>query len=531
MTNSFSEFARAKMFMIIGSNMVEAHPVAATFVKNAVLKGAQLIVVDPRRHALADLANLHVPIRVGSDIAFLNSLMQVLIAEDLYDRSFVGSCTIDFERLAAVVAAFPPERAAGICGIDPAMIRDVARRIAAVKPMMLCYTLGITEHTCGKNNVQAIANLQMLLGNIGMECGGVNPLRGQNNVQGACDMGALPNVFPGYQAVTDASHRAKFAEAWGVERLPDTPGLMIPQMMDGLVSGKIKAFYVFGENLANTEPDIRKVEHELAAAEFLVAQDIFPNETTRFAHVVLPAAAWSENDGTFTNSERRVSRVRTASPPPGLAKPNWWIFRELARRMGHAWAADSARALWDDEISVLAPQLCGIKYHRLDGDGLQWPCPDESHEGTCFLHKDGQFTCGLGVFTPVEWTPPAEEACADYPLVLSTGRRLAHYHTRTQTGRCEGLNDILGEETADISPQDAMELNVRDGERVRVRSRRGQVEIKAKVTSRVPRGLVWMSFHFRDTNANWLTNPAFDPATLTAEYKACAVRIEKLNAG
>jgi len=531
MTNSFGEFARAQMFMVIGSNMVEAHPVAATFVKNAVLKGAQLIVVDPRRHALADLANLHVPIRVGSDIAFLNSLMQVLIAEDLYDRSFVGSCTIDFERLAEVVAAYPPERAAGICGIDPAMIRDVARRIAAVKPMMLCYTLGITEHTCGKNNVQAIANLQMLLGNIGMECGGVNPLRGQNNVQGACDMGALPNVFPGYQAVTDESHRAKFAEAWGVECLPDTPGLMIPRMMDGLVSGKIKAFYVFGENLANTEPDIRKVEHELAAAEFLVVQDIFPNETTRFAHVVLPAAAWSENDGTFTNSERRVSRVRTASPPPGLAKPNWWIFRELARRMGHAWAADSARALWDDEISVLAPQLCGIKYHRLEGDGLQWPCPDESHEGTCFLHKDGQFTCGLGVFTPVEWTPPAEEACANYPLVLSTGRRLAHYHTRTQTGRCEGLNDILGEETADISPQDAMELNVRDGERVRVCSRRGQVEIKAKVTSRVPRGLVWMSFHFRDTNANWLTNPAFDPATLTAEYKACAVRIEKLNAG
>ena len=530
MTNSFSEFARAKMFMIIGSNMVEAHPVAATFVKNAVMQGAQLIVVDPRRHALVDLATLHVPIRVGSDIALLNALMHVLIAENLYDRKFVESCTIDFDKLEANVRTYPPERAAAICGISAEMIRDLARRIASVKPMMVCYTLGITEHTCGKHNVQAVANLQMLLGNLGMECGGVNPLRGQNNVQGACDMGALPNVFPGYQPVTDAGHRTKFAKAWGVARLPGVPGLMIPQMMEGLITGKVRAFYVFGENLANTEPDIRKVEHELASAEFLVVQDIFPNETTRFAHVVLPAAAWSENDGTFSNSERRVSRVRTASPPPGLAKPNWWIFKELAKRMGHAWAADSAQAIWDDEVSVLAPQLCGIKYHRLEGDGLQWPCPDESHEGTCFLHKDGQFTCGLGIFTPVEWTPPAEEACAEYPLVLSTGRRLAHYHTRTQTGRCEGLNDILGEETADISPQDAAELNIRDGETIRVRSRRGDVRIKARVTSRIPRGLVWMSFHFRDTCANWLTNPAFDPSTLTAEYKACAVCIEKIGA-
>ncbi len=528
MTNSFGEFARAKMFMVIGSNMVEAHPVAATFLKNAVLKGASLIVVDPRRHALVDLAALHVPIRVGSDIALLNAVMHVLIAEELYDRTFVESCTVDFDKLEATVRAYPPERAAAICGVSAEMIRDLARRIASVKPMMLCYTLGITEHTCGKNNVQAIANLQMLLGNLGMECGGVNPLRGQNNVQGACDMGALPNVFPGYRPVADADYRAKFAKAWGVASLPGTPGLMIPQMMEGLTTGKIRAFYVFGENLANTEPDIRKVEHELASAEFLVVQDIFPNETTRFAHVVLPAAAWSENEGTFTNSERRVSRVRTASRPPGVAQPNWWIFREIAKRMGLTWPAASAQAIWDDEVSVLAPQLCGIKYHRLEGNGLQWPCPDEDHQGTCFLHKDGQFTCGLGIFTPVEWTPPAEEACHDYPLVLSTGRRLTHYHTRTQTGRCEGLNELMGEETADISPQDAAELKIRNGETIRVRSRRGEVRIKAHVTPRVPRGLVWMSFHFRDTCANWLTNPVYDPSTLTAEYKACAVRVEKL---
>jgi formate dehydrogenase major subunit len=531
MTNSFNEMARAKMILVIGSNMTEAHPVAATFVKNAVLNGAELIVVDPRRHALVDFAALHVPIRVGSDIAFLNALMHVLIQDDLYDKPFVESCTVGFEELKQKVMEYPPERAAEICGIDAELIRHVARRIASVKPMMLCYTLGITEHTCGRNNVISTANLQMLLGNMGVECGGVNPLRGQNNVQGACDMAALPNVFPGYQPVTFSDARTKFEKAWGCKRLPDKNGLMLPQMLEGLPTKKVRLMYIFGENLANSEPDIRKVEHELASAEFLIVQDIFQNETSNFAHVILPAAAWSENDGTFTNSERRVSRVRTASPPPGEARPNWRIFKEIARRMGHNWKSNSAQEIWDNEISVLAPQFCGIKYARLERNGLQWPCPDENHPGTCVLHRDGQFTCGLGVFTPVDWTPPAEVPCEEYPFVLSTGRRLAQYHTRTQTGRCEGLNDILSEETADISPEDAASLNIRHGERIYVKSRRGQVAVKAKVTGEVPKGMVWMAFHFREACANWLTNPAFDPITLTAEYKACAVKLEKIEGG
>jgi formate dehydrogenase major subunit len=270
------------------------------------------------------------------------------------------------------------------------------------------------------------------------------------------------------------------------------------------------------------------VEHCLASADFLIAQDIFPTETTRFAHVILPAAAWSENDGTFTNSERRVNRVRTASAAPGEARPNWWIFREVAKRLGHAWPAASARDIWDDEISILAPQFTGIKYARLDGDGLQWPVPDEDHPGTSFLHKDGRFTCGLGQFTPVDWTPPEEVPDEEYPLVLSTGRRLYHYHTRTQTGRCRGLNELLGEETVDMSPVDAASLGVADGETVRVLSRRRAVEVKAKLTDRMPKGMAWMAFHFREGNANWLTNPVFDPVTLTAEYKACAIRIEKI---
>jgi formate dehydrogenase major subunit len=341
-------------------------------------------------------------------------------------------------------------------------------------------------------------------------------------------MGALPNLFPGYYRVDDPAAQAKFKEFWKVERLPDKPGKAMPTMMEGLVEGTLKAFYVFGENLANTEPNISHVEKCLSSAEFLVCQDNFPTETTRFAHVIFPAAAWSENDGTFTNSERRVSRVRTASAPPGQARPNWWIFKEIARRMGHEWASASACEIWDDEVSVLAPQMVGIKYSRLEGDGLQWPVPNEEHCGTPTLHKDGCFVCGLGQLVPVDWTPPAETTDQEYPLVLSTGRRLYHYHTRTQTGRAAGLNQLLSEETADISAEDAHALDIAEGETIRVRSRRGQVRVKARITDQVPRGMVWMAFHFRENCANWLTNPAFDPVSETAEYKACAVKIEKL---
>ena len=515
------------MFFCIGTNMTEAHPVAATFLKNAVMDGAKLILVDPRKQPLADFADIHAQIKVGSDIAFLNGIMNVLITEELYDKEFVDSCTAGFKDLKKKVMEYPPERAAEISGVSADTIREIARMMAEIKPCMLCYTLGITEHTCGKNNVMSTANLQMLLGNMGVESGGVNPLRGQNNVQGACDMGALPNVFPGYQQVANADARAKFEKAWGVTNLPDKPGLMIPQMMEGLVDGKVKAFWIFGENLANSEPDIAKVEHELAAAEFLVCQDIFPTETTRFADVIFPSAAWSEDEGTFTNSERRVNRVRKVSEAPGQAKPNWWIFKEIAKRMGQNWESNSAQEIWDNEVSVLAPALVGVKYARIENDGLQWPCPTEDHPGTAFLHKEGKFTCGLGVFNAVEWTPPAEVPDKEYPFVLSTGRRLYQYHTRTQTGRA-GMDAILPEETADISPVDAKAKKISDGDYVRVWSRRGKVVVKARITDEVPPGMVWMAFHFRDGCANWLTNPVFDPATLTAEYKACAVRIEKI---
>ncbi len=527
MTNSFEEFEKAKMFLCIGTNMTEAHPVAATFLKNAVEKGAKLIVVDPRKQPLVEFSDIFAQIKVGSDIAFLNGIMHILIKEGLYDKDFVEQNTTGFEALKEhILAKYPPEKAAELSGVNVNKIKGIAHLLASVKPCMLCYTLGITEHTCGRNNVVTVANLQMLLGNMGMESAGVNPLRGQNNVQGACDMGALPNVFPGYQQVANPDARAKFEKAWGVTGLPDKPGLMIPQMMDGLVTGKVKGFWIFGENLANTEPDISKVEHELASAEFIVCNDIFPTETTRFADVVFPAAAWSEDDGTFTSSERRVSRVRKVSDAPGDAKPNWWVFKEIAKRFGHDWISNSSQELWDNEISALAPALAGIKYHRIERDGLQWPCPNEDHQGTAFLHRDGKFTNGKGVFTIADWTPPAEIPDNDYPYVLSTGRRLFHYHSRTQTGRA-GMDAILSEETADISPYDAKRKGIAHNDYIRVWSRRGEVVVKARVTDEAPPGMVWMAFHFRDGNANWLTNPAFDPITQTAEYKACAVNFEK----
>jgi formate dehydrogenase major subunit len=515
------------MFFCIGTNMTEAHPVAATFLKNALRKGAKLIVVDPRKQPLAKIANIHCQLKVGSDIAFLNGIMNVLISENLYDKDFVERRCDNFDAFKAKVMEYPVERAAEISGVEAEKIRKVARLLASVKPAMLIYTLGITEHITGKDNVMSTANLQLLLGNMGMPSAGVNPLRGQNNVQGACDMGALPNVFPGYQKVIDPAMTDKFKKAWDVDTLPANNGLMMPRMMEGLVTKDIRAFYVFGENLANTEPDIRKVEHELGSAEFLVCQDIFPTETTRFAHVVFPATAWGEDDGTFSSSERRVNRVRKVKSPPGQAKPNWWIFKELARRMGHEWSSGSSREIWDKEVSVLAPALGGIKYDRIEEDGLQWPCPTLEHPGTQFLHRDGVFTHGKGVFNPVDWQPAAEVADEDYPFVLSTGRRLFHYHTRTQTGR-SGMDELMSEETADISPADGQRLQIEEGEYVKVRSRRGEVNVRARITDQVPPGMVWMSFHFRDGSANWLTNAAYDPVTLTAEYKACAVNIEKL---
>ena len=526
-TNSIAEYKDAKMFFCIGTNMTEAHPVAAYYVKQAKLKGAKLIVADPRKHDLARMSDIFAQIKVGSDVAFINGIMHVLIKENLYDKKFVSECCVGFDELKKVVLNYPPEKASEISGVPVETIVKIAHEMAATRPSMLIYTLGVTEHSCGTNNVMSCANLQMLLGNMGVEFGGVNPLRGQNNVQGACDMGALPGVFPGYQSVTEAANREKFQKAWNVESLPDKPGLMIPDMLEGLPTKKVRALWVFGENLANAEPNITHTENCLASADFLVVQDIFPNETTKFAHVILPSAAWCEDEGTFTSLERRVSMVRTIKTPPGIAKPNWWIFKELARKMGHDWPSNSGRDLCDKELAVLCPMFAGITFDRIEKDGLQWPCPSPTHPGTPIVHKDGKFTHGKGILKGLEWTPPAEVADKDYPLVLSTGRRLSQYHTRTQTGRSD-MDTIYSRETADISIDDAREKGIDDGEMIVVQSRRGRVTVPARVTDVVPRGMVWMTFHYREGNCNWLTNNVGDTVTKTPEFKACAVRIEKV---
>lgn len=529
MTNSIGEFANTKLLFCIGTNMTEAHPVAATFVKNGKNNGAKLIVVDPRRHKLADHADIFAQIKVGSDVAFLNGIMNVLITEDLYDKEFVAKYCEDFDGLKAAVLNYPPEKAEEISGVSAEQIVEIARMMAANKPGMAVYTLGITEHTSGTDNVMSIANLQMLLGNMGKENAGVNPLRGQNNVQGACDMGALPNTLPGYQSAKDEATRKKFAKAWGVEDIPSENGIMLPEMIEGLLSKKIRGMWIFGENLVATEPNIGHLQKCFEAGEFIVMNDIFPTETTVYADVIFPAAAWSEDDGTFTNCERRVSLVRKVRNAPGQAKPNWWVFKEIAKRFGQNWESNSGQEIWDNEIAELCPNYAGLKFYRLEDGGMQWPCKDEKDPGTQILHMDGHFTRGKGKLVGLEWTPPAEVPDNEYPFVLSTGRRLQHYHTRTQTGRAKGLNNLLPEEYADISDIDAKNLGIQDGEMIIVRSRRGQVKVKARVSNRIQRGLVWMAFHFFESNANWLTNnKAHDRVAMTPEYKACAVDIVKI---
>lgn len=525
MTNSIDELEEISVALIIGSNTTEAHPVIAAHLKRAAMKGAQLVVADPRYTGIARFASLYLPLKVGTDVALLNGIMHVIIQEGLEDTRFIQDCTEDYENLKATVMNYQPSWVAQITGLPEQDIVKAARMLASARPASLIYTLGITEHACGVDNVLSCANLQMLLGNTGSMCGGVNPLRGQNNVQGACDMGALPNVFCGYQKVMDEAVRKKFEQFWDIEHLPERVGLTIPKMLDSLKDGSVKALYFIGENLLLSEPNMAHTKACLDNAEFLVTQDIFVTETARLCHVVFPAASWAEEDGTFTNSERRVNRVRKAIEPPGQAKPDWWIISALAEAMGSRWANRSAKEIWDNEISILSPQLKGIKYYRIEGDGLQWPVLNEEHMGTCYLHKGGCFTRGRGKFHGIQWLPPVEVPDSEYPFTLTTGRRLYHYHTRTQTGRSEGLEKILPEEFLEINPKDAEILEIRDSQKIKIASRRGELVVTARVTEKVQPGLVFMAFHFAEANANVLTNNVFDPVSDTAEYKACAVKI------
>jgi formate dehydrogenase alpha subunit len=526
MTNSIGEIKDCDFLLVIGSNTTEAHPIIAIEMAKAVRRGATLVVADPRRIKLADLANKFLPLKSGANIPLINALIYTIINEQLYNQEFVNTRTENFAELKAAVVNFAPEAVESFTGVSAEDIREVARGYAQAKNAGIFYTMGITQHTSGTNNVLSIANLAMLCGHLGKPNSGVNPLRGQNNVQGACDMGALPGVFSGYQSVADPTINTKFSQAWGGE-LPGKPGLTVGEMLDGAASGSVKGIFILGENPMRSDPDIHHVEHALKQLDFLVVQDIFLTETALLANVVLPGASYAEKDGTFSNTERRVQRVRQAIQPIGNSRPDWVIIQDICNGMGYEMCYSSPEDIFL-EIASLTPSYAGINYQRLEQSGIQWPCPAADHPGTKYLHE-GKFTRGLGKFHSIDFTPPDELPDAEYPLVLNTGRRLTHYHTGTMTRRSKGLDEMMSEDYLEVNPVDASKLGINDGDQVKIASRRGEVIMKAKVTEVVRPGSVFSSFHFTETAINYLTNSARDPIAKIPELKVCAVKVEKVS--
>lgn len=524
MTNSIGELEDSDCIFVIGSNTTSSHPMVATRIFRAKEKGGKLIVADPRKIHLASMADIHVSQNLGTDVALLNGIMHVILERGWHDQTFIEERTEGFEDFFEVIEHYSPDRVAEITGVAVEDIIEIAELYGTAKAGSIVYCMGITQHTSGVDNVKSLANLAMLTGNVGKESTGVNPLRGQNNVQGACDMGSLPNVYPGYQAVTMMDIKEKFESAWNAQ-LPDKVGLTIPFMLSGLIEGSVKALFVVAENPMLSDPDVNHVEKALQSAELLVVQDIFFTPTAEFAHVVLPGTSFAEKGGTFTNTERRVLRVRQAIEPVGDSRPDWEIIQQISNRFGYPMDYDSPEAIMK-EIASVAPSYGGISYDRLDGEGLLWPCPSPDHPGTKFLHKD-KFVRGKGLFHGVEHQAPAEVVDEEYPLWLTTGRLHVHYHTGTMTRNSPSLNAEISEGYMEMNPADAAQLGVSQGHLVKVTSRRGEITVKTMVTERVREGVVFLPFHFVESNANILTNPAHDPIVKIPEFKACAVRVER----
>jgi len=527
MTNAIEDIESAEVILITGSNTTANHPVLASYVKRAVkLKGAKLIVVDPRRIPITRFATLWLRQNLGTDVAWINGMMHVIIKENLFDEAYVNSRTVGLDDLKKCVAQYTPEYVQKITGIPQDDLVRAARLYAGAPAASVLYAMGITQHISGTDNVKSLANLVMLCGNVGILGGGVNPLRGQNNVQGACDMGALPNVYTGYQKVDDTAVNERLAKAWGVD-LPSQPGLTVTQMMDKAHSSEIKALYIVGENPMISDPDLNHAQKSLANLDFLVVQDIFMTETAQMADVVLPSASFAEKDGTFTNTERKVQRIRKALEPPGVAKEDSVIVCDLADRMGYPMSYESSRGVME-EIAGVTPSYCGINYERLEKGGIHWPCTGTDHPGTPCLHVD-QFTCGLGVFHTVDYIPPAEVPDEEFPLYLTTGRLLYQYHTGTMTMKSPGLNALAPECFVEISAEDARQYNIQDGELVKAVSRRGEITAKAQISEKAVKGTVFIPFHYAAAAANRLTHAALDPAAKIPEYKVCAIKIEKVS--
>lgn len=528
MTNSIKDLEEeAEVIFLIGTNTTENHPVIGYKIRQNVLKrGARLIVADPRHIELADMAEVYLPFKPGTDIMLLNAMMHVIIEEGLLDEEFIKERTEGFEEVKEIVKRYTPELAAEICGVPAEDIIKAARLYAKADRAAICYAMGVTQHSKGTDNVKAICNLAMLTGNVGKPGSGVNPLRGQNNVQGACDMGGLPDVYTGYQKVEVEENRHKFEKAWGV-KLPDKKGLTLTETINAALEGKIKALYIMGENPMLSDPDSHHVEEALDNLEFLVVQDIFLTETAAKADVVLPGVSFAEKDGTFTNTERRVQRVRKAVSPRGNARPDWQILCEVATRLGYPMTYNSPREIFE-EIRSLTPSYAGITYERIEETGIQWPCPDVNHPGTPILHKE-KFVRGKGKFHPVEYREAAEMPDEEYPLILTTGRSLYHYHTGTMTRRVAAIDEHKPHNEVEIHPATAKLYGINDGDMVRLSTRRGSIELKARITENIKEGVVFTTFHFGEAAANHLTNSAaLDPVAKIPEFKVSAARIEKL---
>ncbi len=524
MTNTIAEIEKADVILITGSNTSENHPVLSSFVKRAVaFKDAKLIVIDPRRINMADFAHYYLRPNLGTDVAWINGMMHIILKENLHDQSFVESRTEGFDEFKKTVEAYTPEKVEQITGIPAEDLIAAARMYAGARAGSILYCMGITQHTTGTDNVKSLANLAMLCGNLGIEGGGVNPLRGQNNVQGACDFGGLPNVYSGYQPVTDEAARKKMEAAWGVADLPDQAGLTATAMIPKAHDGDLKALYIIGENPLVSDPDLNHAEKSIRNLDFLVVQDIFMTETAQLADVVLPSTCFAEKDGTFTNSERRVQRIRKAVDGPGDTRDDWQILCDIATRMDYSMSYETSRDIME-EIGAVTPSYAGISYDRIEVEGIHWPCPSSDHPGTPILHTQ-QFTRGKGLFHSIEFIPPAEQTDDEYPLYLTTGRILYQYHTGSMTRKTEGLNECAPENFIEVSSEDAKTYSLTDGAKLTIASRRGQVDAVAKISKMAVAGTVFMPFHFAESAANKLTNTALDPVCKIPELKVCAVKL------
>ncbi len=530
MTNSINDIADAEVLMVIGSNTSESHPVLSLQMKKAVRqRGSKLILIDPRRIEMSQFAHLHLCQWPGSDVAIVNAMAYVILRDGLENRAFIEDRTENFEAFEAIVRDWPPDRAEKISGVPAGQIIEAAHLYAESRASSIFWAMGITQHTTGTDNVKSLANLALLCGQVGRPGTGLNPLRGQNNVQGACDMGGLVNVFPGYQQVANESARRKFADGWGMEyaQLNPKPGLTVTEMMDAALEGKVRAFYVMGENPMLSDPNLTHVREALKTVEFLVVQDIFLNETAELADVVLPGVSFAEKSGTYTNTERRVQLIRPAIEPRGEGRADWQIITDVANQMDAEWAYHHPSEIFA-EMASLTPQYGGMSHERLDrSGGLQWPCPSEDHPGTPILHA-GKFVRGKGLFSAVDYIEPAELPDEDFPFVLSTGRVLFHWHGGTLSRRSPGLDRLAPQAEVEIHPDDAEKLGVVNGQVVQVTSRRGQISASARITRRSPPGVVFMTFHYAESAANILTPTHIDPVAKIPEYKFSTVRVEPI---